>query len=331
MSSPSAAHADRRRFLLQLPIATAALASFPSCTTHTTASRPVRFGLITDIHQDIMHDGVQRVSAFVDAMNHTRPDFVIQLGDFCIPHERNRPFLEAWNRFDGPRHHVLGNHDMDGGFKPEQAVAFYGMPARHHTFQYHGLKFLVLDGNEPGGTAAGYKRHVSPQQLDWISGELASGTEPIIVFIHQSLDHSSGIDNQAEVRATLERSRGPDGSPRVLAVFSGHHHQDWTQTLSSIHHLQMNSASYQWVGEKYTHPSYPDDILKSHPTLRSTCPYRDPLWALVTIDPARGTLVVEGRSSEWVGASPSQLGIPTSSAPPESVIPAIRSRRLGRG
>lgn len=93
----------------------------------------------------------------------------------------------------------------------------------------------------------------------------------------------------------------------------------------------MNSASYQWVGEKYTHPSYPDDILKSHATIRSTCPYRDPLWAHITIDPARGSLVVEGRTSEWVGASPSQLGIPTSSAPPESVIPAIRSRRITRG
>jgi hypothetical protein len=32
--------------------------------------------------------------------------------------------------------------------------------------------------------------------------------------------------------------------------------------------------------------------------------YRDPLWALVTLDLEPGELVVEGRRAEWVGPDP---------------------------
>ncbi len=320
---PSAS--SRRRFIQSLPLATAAFTT--SCATSGTP-RPLRFGVITDIHQDIMHDGIERISAFVEAMNEARPDFIIQLGDFCIPHERNREFLKAWNRFNGPRHHVLGNHDMDGGFTREQAVAFLGMPARYHAFRQHGIQFVVLDGNDPGGSATGYKRYIGPEQRDWLASILNTGSEPVVIFIHQALDHPSGIENREEIRELLARPRLRDGSPRVLAVFCGHHHQDWTHTLSGTHHLQINSASYQWVGDKYAHDSYPPDVLQSHPDLRMTCPYQDPLWTLVTLDLYVGRLLAEGRSSTWVGLSPAELGVPRETLPPETCLPAIRSRRL---
>lgn len=255
-----------------------------------------------------MHDGVERVTAFVDAMRRARVEFIAQLGDFCWPHERNRPFLEAWDRFPGPRHHVLGNHDMDGGYQRHQTVAFLGMPARHHAFVHRGFKFMVLDGNDPGGSAPGYRRFVAADQLEWLASELGIGTEPVIVFVHQAIDHPQGIENQAQIRALLEAPRLSDGSPRVLAVFSGHHHQDWTRTLEGIHYLQINSAAYQWVGERFAHDSYPAEILRDHPWIRTTCPYRDPLWAVVTLDPCPGTLTVEGRSTGWVGSSPWDLG-----------------------
>lgn len=316
---------SRRRFVQQLPLATAALAA--SCSTQGSP-RPLRFGVITDVHQDVMHDGVERISAFVEAMNDARPDFVVQLGDFCIPDEQNRAFLAAWNRFNGPRYHVLGNHDMDGGFTREQAVAFLGMPARYHAFHQHGVQFVVLDGNDPGGSAPGYKRYIGPEQRDWLASILNTGSEPVVIFVHQALDHPSGIENREEIRALLAQPRLPDGSPRVLAVLCGHHHQDWTHTLSGTHHLQINSASYQWVGDKYAHDSYPPDVLQSNPDLRMTCPYQDSLWTLVTLDLHVGRLLAEGRNSIWVGPSPTELGVPRETLPPETCIPAIRSRRL---
>ena len=56
--------------------------------------------------------------------------------------------MAANNAYGGPRHHVIGNHDMDGGFKREQTVAWYGMPARYHAFDHGGVRFITLDGNE---------------------------------------------------------------------------------------------------------------------------------------------------------------------------------------
>ena len=33
-------------------------------------------------------------------MNEAKVDFIVQLGDFCVPIERNRPFMTIWNGFD---------------------------------------------------------------------------------------------------------------------------------------------------------------------------------------------------------------------------------------
>lgn len=37
---------------------------------------------------------------------------------------------------------------------------------------------------------------------------------------------------------------------------------------------------------------------------------------------------LEGRSTRWVGPSPEDLGVPADTLPPESTVPAIRTRRL---
>lgn len=320
---------NRRAFLRRLPLATAATAAASSVRAQPTPTpRPIRFGLISDVHHDIMHDAVQRVSAFVETMTEARPEFIAQLGDFCRPNEQNRPFLAAWNRFPGARHHVLGNHDMDGGATRDQAAAFLGMPARHYATRHGGVKFVILDGNEPGGRSTGYARFVGPEQQRWLEEELAAGTEPVIVFIHQALDHPDGIENQDTLRRVLETPRRPDGSPRVLAVFAGHHHQDWVRTLGGIHYLQINSASYFWVGEAFARASYPEAIHAQHPWIRMTCPYRDPLWALVAIDLAAGQLTVEGRASAWVGTSPWERGMSEERTPRAVTAPRVSHRRL---
>lgn len=46
-------------------------------------AKKVRFGNITDVHIDMMHDGVYRLRAFLNAAKNEDLDFIIQLGDFC--------------------------------------------------------------------------------------------------------------------------------------------------------------------------------------------------------------------------------------------------------
>lgn len=288
---------------------------------------PVRLGLVADVHQDVMHDAMDRIARFADAMNDWGAHAAIQLGDFCIPHPRNDPFLAAWRRFAGPRYHVVGNHDTDGGYTREQTAAYYGMPARYYSFDLHGLHMIVLDGNDRGGTSGGYPRFIAEDQLAWLRQDLAETHLPTLVFIHQPLDSIHGVDNRAEVRAVLEHANEQAGWPKVLAVFAGHTHLDHARRVGTIYHIMINSASYLWVGGDHQHESYPPEIHAEAPSLRYTCPYREPLWARVTVDLERGAMTIEGRRTEWVGPSPAEL-LPDGAELPPSWNPAVCGPRI---
>ncbi len=319
----------RREFIHRLGLGPALLAGTAQAIGETKPARRVRFGLIADIHPDVMPDGIERVRAFVAAMGRAEVDFILQLGDFCWPAPRNRPFLEAWNQFRGPRFHVLGNHDMDGGYTREQTVAFYGMPDKHYVFSVGPVRGIVLDGNEPGGKAAGYKRFVAAEQLAWLERELAQGDRPTVLFIHQPFDadHEGCLENSAAVRTVLERAeqRKP-GS--VVAVFGGHLHLDYTRMVNGIRYIQINSASYWWLNNPAARrQTYPPEVHKAYPYLTHVAAYREPLWALVTLDLDRGALVIKGRRTRWVGPDPWARG-EQAPWPREQLRPWISDRRL---
>ncbi len=320
---------NRRTFLRRLAISSAAFAGMGRGLGEGRVERKVRFGLIADVHQDVMPDGLERVKAFVMAMRAAKPDFVLQLGDFCVPAPRNQVFLEAWNEFPGRRFHVLGNHDMDGGFTREQTVAFNGMPGRHYAFDVGPVRNLVLDGNEPGGTATGYRRFIGAEQLAWLESELARADRPCLLFVHQPFDadHTGCLENSAAVRAVVEQAeRHKPGS--VVAVFSGHLHLDYARDVNGIQHVQINSASYWWLNaEAARRETFPPEVHRAHPYLTHVAAYREPLWALVTLDLDRGELLIEGRSTEWIGPDPWERGEQTTWTK-EQLRPAISDRRL---
>ena len=193
----------RREFIRRLGLGPALLAGAAQAIGETKPARRVRFGLIADIHPDVMPDGIERVRAFVAALQRAEVDFILQLGDFCWPAPRNRPFLEAWNQFRGPRFHVLGNHD-----------------------------------------------------------------------------------------------------------------------------IQINSASYWWLNNPAARrQTYPPEVHKAYPYLTHVAAYREPLWALVTLDLDRGELVIKGRRTRWVGPDPWARG-EQAPWPREQLRPWISDRRL---
>ncbi|QEL19758.1 metallophosphoesterase family protein [Limnoglobus roseus] len=310
----------RRGLLAAAPLAVFT-AAFPKATA-AVPSTPLRFGIITDVHHDLVPDGVARVTAFADAMTAGKVDFVCQLGDFCTPKPANRPFLAAFERFAGDRYHVLGNHDMDGGFTREKTVAFFGMPGRYYSFEKAGVRFVVLDGNDPGGKTKGYKRFIGKYQLDWFAKELATAAGPVVVLVHQPFDDQpfEAIENHAEVRAVLKAANAK--GPKVAAVFSGHHHMNYVQKIDDVPHVQVNSASYYYLGA-HSHMSYDAETHKKYPVLAGTCPYKDALWAVVTIDQTQGKLTIEGKSTEWLGGSPWDVGAKETAHDPKMVQPMI--------
>jgi len=269
----------------------------------------IRFGICADLHQDIMHDSPQRLSAFIEDMRTQRPDFIIQMGDLCTPIDRNRIILDIWNKFSGPRFHVIGNHDTDGGFTREDVVTFWNAMGKYYSFDLKGYHFVILDGNEPNPDkkSHGYPRYVSIKQLQWLEADLDKTKLPVIVFCHQGIDNDiAGIENATKCRLAFERAN-KSGMQKVQLVFSGHHHQDYHNVINGIHYVQINSMSYYWIGERYPVIRYGEAVDKEHPAIKYTAPYKEPLWAVVDIL-ENGMLKIKGKKSAFVGPSPEEMG-----------------------
>lgn len=129
---------------------------------------------------------------------------------------------------------------------------------------------------------------------------------PVVLFIHQPFDgdREDCLENGAEVRAIVEAAqRRRPGS--VVAVFAGHAHPDFVREVGGVHHFEINSASYWWLENPEARgEAFPPEVHRAHPHLRSVVGWRDPLWAVVTVDLERNELRLTGRRSTWIGRSP---------------------------
>ena len=289
--------------------------------------KPIKLGMIADLHQDVMHDGPARLQAFLDAMKEENPDALIQLGDFAYPTKKNEVVSKAFEKAHPKTLHVLGNHEIDDGHSFDEVAKLWGMKGRYYTEHVNGLDLVVLDGNEkPENHQGGYPAHIGEEQLEWLAKQLKTLKGPILVICHQPLAGPSCIDNAEEVQALLNSA-----ADKVLLAVNGHTHIDHVARVGKISYLHVNSASYKWVGGSYRNKSYPAEIHSKFQWVEYTCPYRDSLFTTLTIDPANRRIDVQGRESEWVGKSPSQLGIADKPdlTDGKEICPKIRSRQLG--
>jgi calcineurin-like phosphoesterase family protein len=308
---------------------TAFLISFILTGNEKTSAQPVRFGICTDVHKDIMHDSDARLTEFIMEASKLKPDFIIELGDFCRPYDYNLDFLKIWNNFPGAKYHVIGNHEMDGGFTREQVTTFFNSPSRYYSYDKNSFHFIVLDGNDLNPSpdkASGYARYIGSEQKKWLAADLKSTKLPVIIFSHQSLE-SEGIENRQEIRTILEDENSSAGFTKIIACFSGHHHTDYATKINGINYIQINSMSYSWVGEKYGTIRYSKEIDSKFPWIKFTIPYKDPLYAFVEINDK--AIIIKGRKSSFIGPGPDELGIPER---PENdkITPVISSRKILR-
>lgn len=288
--------------------------------------QPVKLGLITDLHQDIMHDGPARLKVFLDAMTIEKPDALLQLGDFAYPTKDNEVITKAFEQAHPRTMHVLGNHEIDGGHSFDAVAKKWGMRGRYYTENVNGLNLIILDGNEkPGNHKSGYPSHIGSEQFAWLTTQLKTLSGPIIVFSHQPLAGPSCVDNATAIQRLLNSV-----AEKVLLAVNGHTHIDHLERIDDISYLHVNSASYKWVGNAYRNKSYPGKIHSNFRWIEYTCPYRESLFTTLTVDPATGQIDVQGCESEWVGKSPSQLGIEakTNLVDGKQICPKIRGRQI---
>lgn len=298
-----------------------------SAAAARTLDKPVRIGLIADLHHDVMHDGNDRMKAFLERMSASEPDAIIQLGDFAYPRPENSDVIELFNKGHAQSLHVIGNHDTDSGFTKDNCIERWGMPARYYAQEVGGIQFLVLDANDTGSSThkGGYVSYVGKEQVAWLKRQLESGDGPITVVSHQPLAGPSAVDNADELQALLG-----DAADKVILAINGHSHIDEVIRVKDVNYMHVNSASYKWVGGNHQHESYAEGIHKEHPWISYTCPYRDSLFATLTVDPETSTIRVEGTRSSWVGDSPAELGIALGPGlkSGEQVVPMIRDREI---
>ena len=255
----------------------------------------VRFGLITDVHAhdtDSPLEGKwmthtqERLAAFTSAMNAWQADFVFEFGDFlngwivlgADPGDPARiPDVLAWAdslyaAFDGPRYHVIGNHDVYNLDK-KQYRTILGIDPTFYSFDVGTVHFVVLDvqyaedGSDLAHTYTGVAGFVPGPELDWLRADLAASGRPTIVFVHQMLDAyveewgRALVANQPEIQAIL----ASDGD--VIAVFQGHDHDNRHSVSGGIHYI-----TFEALVDQGTPPS----------------------WAQITLDPTARTILIEG-------------------------------------
>ncbi|MDB4583602.1 metallophosphoesterase [Draconibacterium sp.] len=305
------------------------LIAFSSCEEKYDT---VKFGICSDVHLPTMHDSEYRIQTFIDSMKAVQPDFIIELGDFGTPAPEYAHFFDIWNSFPGDKYHVIGNHEMDGGFSREEAVAFRKMQNSYYSFDKNGFHFIVLDGNDrKDENAKGYKQYIGKKQQNWLQQDLAGTKSPVVVFSHQGLtispgaEETYGVENYKEIQQILELHNNQNPSAKVIACFNGHTHYDYAENVNDIWYVTINSMSYQWMGDAYMHIRYSEEVDKKFKWIKYTAPHKEPLFATIEIS-TKGLIKINGKQTEWVGPSPWDLGYPDQLR--EYVRPAISDRLL---
>jgi 3',5'-cyclic AMP phosphodiesterase CpdA len=261
-----------------------------------TSSTAVRFGAFADAHYaDRLYgdrhcrDSLAKLTGCVERLAGAELDFAVCLGDLIdsgpgVGAEPGyaRAMADVFARFPGPRHWVLGNHDVSALSKAQFLQACGSKHPACYSFDVRGVHFVILDGNcHSDGTdfrAGAFDwadAWVAPAQVEWLAADLATASDrPALILCHENLDHrlwQESLDphvarNAAAVRQALE------SSGRVAAVLQAHYHPG----LVTIH----NGIPYIGLRAMVVGPGIGNNA-----------------FAVVCVDPAGG-LSVEGHGQQ---------------------------------
>ena len=287
-------------------------------TACSKSEHTLKFAIASDFHTADVPDGKERLAAFIETANQEKVDFIIELGDFCRLDSASQVFRNEWNSFAGDKYHVIGNHDMDR-YTPEEYTTGMQMPGRYYSFDKGDFHFIVLDGNNlfDGKEYTHYSKgnyyvnpqmraFVDPEQMAWLKKDLESTDKRCVLFSHQSIELF--MNNGADVRRILEDENKHAGFKKVVLAFSGHNHSNYTKVINGITYMQINSASYVWIGTPtQTDKRYPKEVNDKYGLLSRSITYTKPLYAIVTLNDKGAT--VKGTKAEFMPPTPKDLNL----------------------
>jgi alkaline phosphatase len=231
----------------------------PSLGDEISPQPGITIGLFTDSHyadRDPLgsrhyRDAAAKLAEFVRTMNEVKPSFAISLGDLVDKGETWEAELGylkhiegIYRPFDGPRHYVIGNHDV-ATFSKEQFMEGVGMPASYYSFDHGPFHCIVLDANynpdfSPymAGNFDWTQTYIPPSEQQWLAEDLQGTEKKTLVFVHQPLDDEKGphgVKNAPAVRQLLE------ASGRVIAVFQGHNHAGAYRRINGLPYFTLRA------------------------------------------------------------------------------------------
>ncbi len=277
----------------------------------------VQFVIFSDIHNDLIPDGEKRLQKIINAADSANVDFILEIGDFCHPETKNDSFMRIWEKCPKSKYHALGNHDMDRCTK-EEYMQSKGMEGRFYSFDQGDFHFIVLDANHrfengqyipyhQGGYSRPTSDYIDEEQIEWLRKDLDMTDKRCFIFSHQSLE--AVVKNRDIIQRIFEDENKRSGYKKVVAAFSGHDHTNYHKEINGITYIQINSASYIWVGEKYeSDKHYTKEINEEYPYLKYMIPYEEALYGIVTLD--QKGLHLKGSETEFVPPTPQELGMP---------------------
>lgn len=229
------------------------------------------FGLVADI-QYSDHDtngtryyrnSVSKLTYAAETFNQHDLDFTVQLGDI-IDRDLSSfsTILPIFNKIEGPKYHVLGNHDFP--VTTDKVADILGMRNQYYDFSRKGWRFVVLDTNdlslyanaegsdkyqqaqtmynslkESGASnAQTWNGGISNEQLTWLHGVLsdaAKKNEKVAVFAHMPV-YPENMHNVWNGDALIHEL---ESAGNVVAYFNGHNHAGNYAQKNGIHYVNF--------------------------------------------------------------------------------------------
>ncbi|KKI92538.1 hypothetical protein WQ54_09030 [Bacillus sp. SA1-12] len=214
------------------------------------------FGLVADAQYcdcdapgtRFYRNSVDKLASAAQTFNQHDLAFTVQLGDI-IDRELSSfsTILPIYNQIEGPKYHVLGNHDFP--VTTNQVVDILGMSNQYYDFSHKGWRFVVLDTNDlsfyanPEGSvkyqeaqtmytslkesgaanAQTWNGGLSQDQMIWLDEVLNDAkkkNQKVIVFSHMPV-YPENMHNVWNDEAIIEKF---EAAGNVAAYFNGHNH-----------------------------------------------------------------------------------------------------------
>lgn len=216
-----------------------------------------RLAFVADVHHGPDEYGklgsraLEELEAALAGIARTEPDAVIDLGDRITDESpeadlrRTAEVGAAWRRTTRPRHHLVGNHDVD----VPRADAEHALDATlaSHVTSYGDVRLVVWNASVtyPGLTLA-------DEDLRWLGAALAASDDPTVVVSHVPFGGASLVGNAYFETRTEGRGRYVNEAlarelvlehPNVLACLSGHVHANTIHVVDGVAFLTLHGLS----------------------------------------------------------------------------------------